>query len=66
MQRVRRNLILGAAIAVAVSGGVGVLAQQDAPWTKATPTNDLPNTYTTVEGFFKLPGWSRVGIDERG
>ena len=54
MQRVRRNVILGAAFAVVVAGGVAPLAQ-DAPWMKATPTNDLPNPYTTVEGFFKLP-----------
>ena len=53
--RVRRSVILGAALAVAASGGVVGLLAQDAPWMKATPTNDLPNPYTTVEGFFKLP-----------
>jgi streptogramin lyase len=60
MQRVRRNAILGAALAVAVSGGVALWAQ-DAPWMKATPTNDLPNLYTTVEGFFKMPAGREWG-----
>jgi DNA-binding beta-propeller fold protein YncE len=38
----------------AAVAGVTLLAQ-DAPWMKATPTNDAPNPYTTVEGFFKMP-----------
>jgi DNA-binding beta-propeller fold protein YncE len=38
----------------AAVAGVSLLAQ-DAPWMKATPTNDAPNPYTTVEGFFKMP-----------
>jgi DNA-binding beta-propeller fold protein YncE len=60
MQRMMRTLIYGAAVAVAVSGGV-VLWAQDAPWTKAAPTNDLPNPYTTVENFFKLPAGREWG-----
>jgi DNA-binding beta-propeller fold protein YncE len=60
MQRTKRSLIVGAALAVAVSGGV-VLLSQEAPWTKATPTNDLPNPYTTVENFFKLPAGREWG-----
>ena len=60
MQRVRPHLLLGAALAVAVLGGVGLLAQ-DAPWTKAAPTNDLPNPYTTVEDFFKMPAGREWG-----
>jgi sugar lactone lactonase YvrE len=41
-------------------------------WTTATPTNDLPNPYTTVEGWAKLPEgrtWgstSAVEIDKDG
>lgn len=58
--RVRRSVILGAALAVAALGGAVLLAQ-DAPWMKATPTNDLPNPYTTVEGFFKLPAGREWG-----
>jgi DNA-binding beta-propeller fold protein YncE len=47
-------------LAAAVSAGVGTLAQ-DAAWMKATPTNDLPNPYTTIEGFFKLPAGREWG-----
>ena len=54
------NKVLGAAFAVAVAGGVVLLAQ-DAAWMKATPTNDLPNPYTTVENFFKLPAGREWG-----
>jgi DNA-binding beta-propeller fold protein YncE len=55
------NKTLGLALAVAVSGGVVLLAQDPPAWTKATPTNDLPNTYTTVEDFFKLPAGRQWG-----
>jgi sugar lactone lactonase YvrE len=49
MQRVRRNVVLGVAFAVAVSAGAGV-------WAQATqPTNDAPNPYETIDGFFKMP-----------
>ena len=34
-------------------------AQSDAP------TNDAPNPYRTMEGWAKLPGREKVGIDER-
>jgi sugar lactone lactonase YvrE len=50
MQRVRRNVILGAAFAVAVSSGVAITAQ--AP---SASTNDAPNPYETIEGHFKMP-----------
>jgi DNA-binding beta-propeller fold protein YncE len=60
MARVRRNVMLGAAFVVAVSASGGVLAQ-DAPWVKAAPVNDLPNPYTTVEGFFKMPAGREWG-----
>lgn len=58
--RVRRQVILGAAFAAAVSAG-GALLAQDAPWMKVAPTNDLPNPYTTVEGFFKMPAGREWG-----
>jgi DNA-binding beta-propeller fold protein YncE len=60
MQRVRRTVLPGAALAIMVSGGIALLAQ-DAAWMKATPTNDLPNPYTTVEGFFKMPAGREWG-----
>jgi len=52
MARVDRfTVTLGAAVAVAVSlAGAGIYAQAT-----ATPTNDLPNPYQTIEGYFKLP-----------
>jgi sugar lactone lactonase YvrE len=50
MPRVRRNVILGAAFAVAVSAGAGLLAQST-----TAPTNDAPNPYETIEGHFKMP-----------
>jgi sugar lactone lactonase YvrE len=49
MQRIRRYVVLGAAFAVAVSVGASV-------WAQATqPTNDAPNPYETIDGFFKMP-----------
>lgn len=50
MHRVSRNVILGAAFAVAVSGGVALTAQS-----AMAPTNDAPNPYETIEGHFKMP-----------
>ena len=50
MQRVRRNVTLGAAFAVAVSVGAGHIAAQAVP----APT-DAPNTYATTESHFKMP-----------
>jgi DNA-binding beta-propeller fold protein YncE len=61
MQRVRRIVVLGAALVVALSGSVALLAQDPPAWAKATPTNDLPNPYTTVEGFFKMPAGREWG-----
>jgi DNA-binding beta-propeller fold protein YncE len=60
MQRVRRHVMLGAAFAVALSGGIALVAQ-DAPWAKVAPVNDLPNPYTTVTDFFKLPAGREWG-----
>jgi DNA-binding beta-propeller fold protein YncE len=54
MQRVTRQFMPGAALAAIVFTGAALLAQ-DAPWMKVAPVNDLPNPYTTVEGFFKMP-----------
>jgi sugar lactone lactonase YvrE len=72
------GLVIAAATAVAVAGQ-RVLAQQgsggappDPAWKSVTPTNDLPNPYTTVEGWAKLPEgrtWgstSAVDIDRDG
>ena len=47
---VRSRVTLGVAFAVAAATGVTLLAQA----TQA-PTNDLPNPYQTVEGYFKMP-----------
>jgi DNA-binding beta-propeller fold protein YncE len=52
--------MLGAAFAVAVSGGIALLAQE-APWAKVAPVNDLPNPYTAVTDFFKLPAGREWG-----
>src|SRR5687767_1653075 len=52
--------VLYAALVIAVVGGAALVAQ-DAPWTKATPANELPNPYTTVENFFKLPAGREWG-----
>jgi sugar lactone lactonase YvrE len=41
--------MLGAAFALALSAGAGVLAQA------TQPTNDAPNPYETIDGFFKMP-----------
>ena len=78
----RRAFRVGLAAAGAVACGVlsgGVFAQggQQATlttgaWSSATPTNDLPNPYNTIEGWAKLPAgreWgstSAVDIDKDG
>ena len=45
-------------------------AAQGGAWMAATPTNDLPNPYNTIEGFFKLGrpsgSTSAVEIDKDG
>ena len=46
-----RRVVRGAAVAVAVMAGVSVWAQAPPP----APTNDLPNPFQTIEGFFKMP-----------
>ena len=52
MLRVDRSWVtLGATFAVAAVAGVTLWAQAAPP----PPTNDLPNPYQTVEGFFKMP-----------
>ena len=69
MARGRRLDVVAAGLAV-VWLGSGVLAQTPAPM--ATPTNDAPNPYSTIEGFAKLPdgrSWgstSAVDIDKDG
>lgn len=59
MQRVGRNVMVGAAFAVGLSGAA--LLAQDAPWMKVAPLNDLPNNYTAVTGFFKMPAGREWG-----
>ena len=52
MLRVDRSWVtLGATLAVVAVAGVTLWAQAAPP----PPTNDLPNPYQTVEGFFKMP-----------
>src|SRR6187402_2917680 len=75
MERVIRVGLLVAAGVVAVGGGFYAQAPQ-APmtgaWSSATPTNDAPNPYNTIEGWAKLPEgreWgstSAVDIDKDG
>jgi sugar lactone lactonase YvrE len=58
-----RRVARGAAVTVAVMAGVTVWAQAPPP----APTNDLPNPFQTIEGFFKMPEgrtWgSTSGVD---
>jgi sugar lactone lactonase YvrE len=73
----RVGLAVAGVAAVGMLGG-GLLAQAPAApaasgaWMSATPTNDLPNPYNTVEGWAKLPEgrtWgstSAVDIDKDG
>ena len=79
MRRVMRvGLVIAAAMAAAMAGQ-RVVAQQagggvqpDMAWKSVKPTNDLPNPYTTIEGWAKLPEgrtWgstSAVDIDRDG
>ena len=52
MVRVDRTIVTrGATLMVAALTGVTLWAQAPQP----APTNDLPNHYQTVEGFFKMP-----------
>ena len=53
MVRVARlSVTLATALAATVVAGAALWAQAPAA---PAPTNDLPNPYQTVEGFFKLP-----------
>jgi sugar lactone lactonase YvrE len=72
--------IAASAVAVAVvlsanavaQGQGGQAAGGNEPWRAATPTNDLPNPYNTIEGWAKMPEgrtWgstSAVDIDKDG
>ena len=52
----------------AMGGGFYAQAPAQAPagaWMSATPTNDAPNPYNTIEGWAKLPEGRDVGLDER-
>ena len=57
MARVDRfNVTLGALAAAVSLAGAALFAQAT-----ATPTNDLPNPYQTIEGYFKLPEGRTMG-----
>jgi sugar lactone lactonase YvrE len=79
MARARQLGFLAAGVAAVGLFGGGMFAQAPAgqpaapgPWAKVAPVNDLPNPYTTVEGWAKLPegrSWgstSAVDIDKDG
>ncbi len=72
MGRALRVSLMAAGVVAAGWLGSATLAQAPAAWMAATPTNDLPNSYTTVEGWAKLPAgrtWgstSAVDIDKDG
>lgn len=54
MQRVSPRMILGAVVAFAATVGAGLVAQTtQSP--QMAPTNDAPNPYETVSGYFKMP-----------
>ena len=73
---IRAGLAAAGAVAFGMmSGGTFAQAPAQAPagaWMSATPTNDAPNPYNTVEGWAKLPAgreWgstSAVDIDKDG
>jgi len=73
MGRALRVGLVAAGVVAAGWVGSATLAQAPAAaWMSATPTNDLPNPYNTVEGWAKLPAgrtWgstSAVDIDKDG
>jgi sugar lactone lactonase YvrE len=73
MGRALRVGLVAAGVVAAGWLGSATLAQAPAAaWMSATPTNDLPNPYSTVEGWAKLPAgrtWgstSAVDIDKDG
>lgn len=72
---IRLGLVAAGAVAAGWLGSATFAqapAAANAPWMAATPTNDLPNPYNTVEGWAKLPAgreWgstSAVDIDKDG
>lgn len=64
---IRGLLISGAMVATAITTGWTPSAQAPAKqsWEGFTPTNNLPNPYNTIEGFFKLgrPSGSTSAVD---
>ncbi len=77
MERAIRVSVAAASVVAFGMLGGGAFAQAPAAapagaWMSATPTNDLPNPYNTIEGFAKLPEgrtWgstSAVEIDKDG
>lgn len=74
---IRVSLLVVASVVVVGALGGGFYAQAPAqapsgPWMAATPVNDLPNPYNTIEGHAKLPEgrtWgstSAVEVDKDG
>src|SRR6187397_2560057 len=77
MGRALRVGFVAAGVAALGMWNGGMFAQAPAPapagaWMSATPTNDAPNPYNTIEGWAKLPAgreWgstSAVDIDKDG
>lgn len=77
MRRALRVGLAAAGVVALGTMGVGTFAQAPAQapageWMKATPVNDLPNPYNTIEGWAKLPAgreWgstSAVDVDKDG
>ena len=78
MRRALRLSLAAAGVVALGTMGSGTFAQAPAAqapagaWMSATPTNDLPNPYNTIEGWAKLPAgreWgstSAVDIDKDG
>ena len=68
LRRITRGLLIsGAMVATAITSGWTTKAQAPAKqsWEGFTPTNNLPNPYNTIEGFFKLgrPSGSTSAVD---
>ena len=72
-RRLIRGLLITGVAAVAALAGTSTIntqAQTKQSWEGFTPTNNLPNPYNTIEGFFKLGrpsgSTSSVEIDKDG
>src|SRR6187455_1079970 len=65
-------VVAGVAAFGMLTGGAFAQAPASGAWMSATPTNDAPNPYNTIEGWAKLPEgrtWgstSAVDVDKDG